>query len=380
MNTEEIPYETPLTERLFQKACDNKSPISGTFELTPMCNLNCKMCYIRQSAEDIKQSGKRLRTLEEWKRLADEAVKQGLLYLLLTGGEPLSWPYFWELYEYLGKKGVIISINTNGSLIDAKTIEYLKKQPPARINITLYGASEETYRKLCRQNGVYSKVIKAIEMLQDAGILVKLNCSLTPDNAADLQKIVDYAKARNLILQVNTYMFPPVRKNISDKNYYRFKAEEAACWHLKRYHLQHTEERYREFLKSLQDDIFVMPHADENDAESDVGKMQCRAGKAMFWASWDGALLPCGMMPYPRVELKKENFSEAWEKLTVKTEQIRLPGICEKCEGKKICHSCAAMSVAETGEYQKVPVYLCEMVNSMKKIASDQLRIYGIEK
>ena len=48
-------------------------------------------------------------------------------------------------------------------------------------------------------------------------------------------------------------------------------------------------------------------------------------------------------------------------------------GICEKCSNRGICHSCAAMAYAETGEFQKVPIYLCEMMDAMKKIAEMEL-------
>ena len=66
-------------------------------------------------------------------------------------------------------------------------------------------------------------------------------------------------------------------------------------------------------------------------------------------------------------------FEDAWKQLTQKTENIRLSGICEKCSNRGICHSCAAMAYAETGEFQKVPIYLCEMMDAMKKIAEMEL-------
>lgn len=93
--------------------------------------------------------GKSIKTPDFWLELARQAKEQGMLYLLLTGGEPFLYPDFWMLYEELVKMGFVISINSNGSLIDEKIIEKLKKYPPARINITLYGASDETYERLC---------------------------------------------------------------------------------------------------------------------------------------------------------------------------------------------------------------------------------------
>ena len=101
MANKEILIETPLTNILFHKASVDKLPLSGTFELTPRCNFNCRMCYIRHSEQEVRQHDRPMRSLEEWKNLADEAEKEGMLYLLITGGEPLLWKDFWPLYEYL---------------------------------------------------------------------------------------------------------------------------------------------------------------------------------------------------------------------------------------------------------------------------------------
>ena len=46
-----IPVEPPITEYLHAKAARQGIPLSGTFELTPLCNMNCRMCYVRMSRE-----------------------------------------------------------------------------------------------------------------------------------------------------------------------------------------------------------------------------------------------------------------------------------------------------------------------------------------
>ena len=381
MKAEEIYYETPLTKQLFQKASRAKLPISGTFELSPVCNFDCKMCYVRQTHEQVARHHRKMLTLEQWKELADQAASQGMLYLLLTGGEPFLWPDFWELYEYLIKKGFVISINSNGSLLNDEAIARLKKMPPSRINITLYGSGEDTYKRLCQASNGYEKVVYAIEKLQEAGILVKLNCSLTPYNVKDLARMVAFAEERKLILEVNSYMFPPLRKDpkrIGEND--RFTPEEAAFWHIERYRLQYGEERYIRFLEGIVDGLAVPMGLDESCYDPLDGKVQCRAGTASFWISWDGYMLPCGMMPEPKVDIAQMDFRTAWEKLTEKTEKILLSGICSKCNNRGICHSCAAMAIAETGEFNKIPKYLCEMMEAMQKIAKKQLEIYNMQK
>ena len=62
------PVEPVVTEFLYRKASRQGIPLSGTFELTPLCNMNCRMCYVRLSKEEQASSG-RLKTAEENKSL-----------------------------------------------------------------------------------------------------------------------------------------------------------------------------------------------------------------------------------------------------------------------------------------------------------------------
>ena len=89
-----------MEKRLIQKAYIKQAPINGSLELLPLCNMNCDMCYVRLSKAEMEQKG-RLRTKEEWISLAHQMKDAGTLFLLLTGGEPLLFPEFKELYKQL---------------------------------------------------------------------------------------------------------------------------------------------------------------------------------------------------------------------------------------------------------------------------------------
>ena len=210
MNT--VPVAPAATEYLYRKASRAGVPLSGTFELTPVCNMDCKMCYVRLSACEQQAIGP-LADAAHWLTLGRQAMEAGMLYLLLTGGEPFLHPQFREILEGLHKMGFLITINSNGTMIDESVIAWLKNCPPVRINISLYGASNDTYDRLCGNPKGFTQTVKAIGLLKEAGISVKLNCSLTPYNAGDLPEMVAYAKENDLFLQVATYMFPPVRKD-----------------------------------------------------------------------------------------------------------------------------------------------------------------------
>ena len=153
-------YEKVLINRAFQKGI----PLSASFELSPLCNMNCRMCYVRLSKEEMKEKG-RLRTAREWLELAHQMRDAGTLFIILTGGEPLLYPEFKEVYLGLRKLGMIITVNTNGTILDEAWANFFAENPPRRINITLYGTDKETYRDLCRFENGYEKALKGIELL-----------------------------------------------------------------------------------------------------------------------------------------------------------------------------------------------------------------------
>lgn len=374
MQNKDLKIEPRLTRYMYSKASMAKIPLGGTFELTPVCNFHCQMCYIRKSPEEVKAHCRPCMTLERWLEIAEKARKRGMLYLLLTGGEPFLWEDFWTLYEELSKMGFLISINSNGTLIDEETVERLKKTPPTRINITLYGAGSSSYARLCGAPDGFERTSRAIEMLRKAGIMVKLNGSLTPDNAEDLEACIAYAQDHGLIYETTAYMFPPIRRDIamSGRNE-RFTPEKAAFYRLKSYRLQFGEELYIKYLENIEKGFIPPLGMDESCADSVDGKIRCRAGNASFWVTWDGWLTPCGLMTDPKIDLYEEQFEDAWRKMVKECAALKLSGACAKCPDQKLCHSCAAMAEAETGNPSGIPTYLCETVIALKNLAEKEL-------
>lgn len=365
----------PLTDYLYAKAARMRIPLNGTFELSPVCNFSCRMCYVRKTQKEVRESPRKILTLDDWRRIAHEARKAGMLELLLTGGEPLLWKDFWILYEELIDMGFLVSINTNGSLIDEQAILRFRKRPPQRINITLYGAGDATYKRLCGIDGVFKKVDTAIRGLMDAGITVKLNCSLTPANAEDIDWIVDYAKERNTVLSVSTYMFPPVRRDPSriGENE-RFTPEESSDYMMRYLRRNRGEERFQKYLQVIMAGYAEPPGVEADCIDPADGHIRCRAGKASFWVTWDGWMLPCGMMTHPKIDLKENPFPEAWNKLTEAAAAVKLSGLCDKCPNRDICHPCAAIAYAETGSFSGIPTYRCRAVQQMCRVARERVR------
>ena len=361
-----LPVEAKYTEFIHTKAAYLGVPLNGTFEVTPCCNMACKMCYVRLTTQQQRAIAP-LQTAEKWLELGRIAREKGMLYLLITGGEPFLHPQIRQIIQGLHKMGLIISINTNGTMIDESVVAWLKETPPVRFNITLYGASDETYGRLCCNPHGFTQVTKAIRLLTEAGMAVKLNCSVTPYNQGDLDSIFAYANEHRLRIQATSYMFPPVRRDESmiGRND-RFTAEEAAYQSARIDSLFSGEER---FLKQME------THAprtltgeignDCPDLPAEGEGMRCRAGKCSFWVTWQGQLMPCGMFPsFGAPNVFRTDFMEAWEQVRSMVREIRLPPACTDCELKNECRNCAAMTYTETGRFDLVPQYRCDMAKA----------------
>lgn len=347
------------SEYLFARAGKQGIPLSGTFELTARCNLDCRMCYIHKRANDAAaRAGER--TAAEWLALAEECRDAGMLLLLLTGGEPFLRPDFREIYSGCRKLGLMVSINSNGTMIGPEMIRFLAAAPPSRVNITLYGASPESYGALCGDPSAYERAVEAILGLRAAGVLVKLNFSITPYNRQDLPAVYRFAKEHGLHVQAASYMFPPVRA--CERGCFqadRMTPEESAAAQLEYDALRFPPERLRERLEQLLAGGSV-PDPDAECQELPTERIRCRAGSSTFWATWDGQLRPCGMMTEPTEALSTQSFQSAWDKLRAAREEILVPAGCGTCPVRSACDQCPAICYAESGAFTAVPEYMCQ--------------------
>lgn len=335
-------------------------PIGGNFELTSRCNFSCKMCYVHSS-----NSAGEL-TAKQWIDLGREAVDRGMIFLLLTGGEPFARKDFFEIYEGLKTLGLLISINTNASLIDDQVIEQLKKDPPLRMNISLYGASNETYVNLCG-TPMHGVVVKNIIQLHEAGIQLRINASITPYNANDIPGIYQFADQLGVPLKATTYMFPPVRVNGCKYGQapHRFTPEEAAAYMLQ------CREQYLT-PEQLAHAWIGDPCGDDACADGQGDPMHCRAGRTAFWVTWDGRMLPCGMFPTEGFPIPQMGFDKAWEAVRRQCAQLRLPAKCNGCTYRKACPACAASCLTECGDASAAPAYICRMTSQLDQLTREK--------
>ncbi len=340
-----------MVKYLHDKGVREGIPVSGTFELTQRCNFNCEMCYVHDCAQKTDPL-----TAEDWLSLARQAKDAGTVFLLLTGGEPLIRDDFEYIYTALARMGFLISINTNGSLLE-KHKKLFDELPPVRINISLYAADNSAYGKICK-NEAFDKVLSSVNQMKKLGISMRFNTVFTPENILEYKKIADISRELSIPLKPTTYTYPSIRldkKNIDS----RFVPEQAAEYLSLVDEYRFDKDFYRERLNKL---LSLPKGPDEN-------KVRCRAGRASFWITADGIMLPCGMIPEPEGRPLEQGFEKAWQDIKYATEQIRLPEECLKCKYAGICSVCAAMCKAETGDFGKTPQYICRITKHLFTLA-----------
>ena len=359
---------TKLEERLVISATRKRIPLGGSFELLPLCNMDCRMCFLRLSPKEMRAQG-RIRTADEWLALAREAKEAGMLFLLLTGGEPFLYPEFARLYRGLAEMGLFLTLNTNGTLITEEYADLLAEHLPRRVNITLYGSSDEIYGRLCRNPRGFTQVMRAIHLLQERHVPVKLNGSLTPDNWEDLEKIQQIAHELDIPLEVDSYMFPSSRKGVCKfDEKARLTPEKAAEGYVKIRRDELSAEDFRELAKAMAE---CYDKEVDFPGECDPEPLPCRAGLSSFWINWKGMMTPCVFMDQPEIPVFECGFAKAWESVKQERDKLFLPSDCTKCGKRAFCTVCGACAYTETGNVQKRPDYMCAMTAEKLRLMAE---------
>ena len=352
--------EPHLSRYLHSKGAKLGLPIGGNFELTARCNFDCPMCYVHLKQEDIEAQGREL-TAKQWIDIARQARDAGMVFALLTGGEPFVRKDFFEIYRAMKEMGLMISINSNGSMLSGPILEKLLEDPPFRVNVSLYGGSNETYCGMCGQPA-FDRVVENIAALKAGGVDVRLNVSITPYNREDLGAICRKAEELGVHVKVASYMYPSIRVNGGKYGYGdRLDPDGAGAAAVEWDQMRFTPEEFARRACAMHE--YTLVEESECAADLDEG-VRCRAGSTSFWMTWDGRMLPCGMMPYPTAYPLEVGFREAWEQIKTETKKLRMPAKCGSCPKRGACAVCAAVCVTETGRFDGVPEYMCAMTDA----------------
>lgn len=164
------------------------APFLVVWNFTKRCNLKCKHCY--------SNSGKAVDelSLEERLNVIDQLNDAGVVAVSFSGGEPLSDPDFWKVAEHASKKGMHVSVATNGTLINEKAAKRLKKINIGYVEISLDAHTPSIHDGFRGVSGAFNRALRGIENCVREGLLVGIATTVTKLNLSEIPGIVDLAE------------------------------------------------------------------------------------------------------------------------------------------------------------------------------------------
>ena len=322
-------------------------PLNGQFELTPLCNFRCGMCYVRLSEGQMSQ---KLLTPEQWKDLMSQAVEAGMLSATLTGGECLSYPGFKEVYEHLQHLGCDVDVLTNGSLLDEDWIRYFKEHRPGGIYITLYGDSEDAYERVTGQR-TFGKVFKNLRKIKDEGLPLWISVTPCRELGEDVFGTIRLARELTRNMRINHLLFLPREETGRVPDF----ADLDADFYI----------RILKFLNELKGvhldtcPAECLPAEGGPDPDKVIYGVPCGGGKSGFSVNWKGTMNPCNELQGIKAYPLETGFAEAWRQIREAVERWPRSSACDGCAYEDVCESCVGQ-MADFAEPGTWPRALCE--------------------
>lgn len=303
-------------------------PLSGSFELTPLCNFDCKMCYVHLAAAQMGKE--QLLTGQQWQHIIAQAVDAGMLYADVTGGECLTHPDFREIYLSLLSRGVQVSILTNGSLITEDMADFLAKYPPTIVQITLYASNSERYIRVTGRDA-FSSVMEAIKRLRKRGIPMRLTVTPNRFMAGDEEALLRLIKALGVPYGIGGITLPP--RPETERHLEDYVPDNEVFVTL----FRREKELFRQDGTMLRRKQVIYVPRDMHSRR----ELSCGAGNMSFHINWRGEMTPCIPFHTVRRSVQRFGFAEAWSWIGEQMQDYRMPQACKTCKLRKHCQTCA---------------------------------------
>jgi len=323
----EEEYSKRIDAYLEEKARRFHIPKVAHFELTPLCNLDCKMCYVHLTKSQFNPT--ELLSIDQWKSIIDQSYQAGMRMASLTGGECLTYPGFEDLYLYLLSKRVRTAVLTNGILLDRKRIEFFKRHRPEIIVVSVYGGSEDCYEAVTGHR-VFDIVYNNLQMLKSEGISVKI--SVTPNQymLKHIKELFEKLELLGIPYNINKMLINP-RENTGRK------VEDLTA---EQYIEVHT---IRSLLRNRKPaPISPTELPDIKNQKGTLG-LRCGAGRSAFSIKYDGSICACFGLQMDPIYPLEIGFEEAWKIVNMFAENYPYPSECNGCVYYDLCRPCPIM-------------------------------------
>jgi len=342
---------------------EKRALISFDLEITARCNNNCRHCYINLPAAD-KEAKEKEFSLQEIQGIGTEAVSLGALWCLITGGEPLLRDDFPDIYLYLKKKGLLISVFTNATLVTKEHIKLFKEYPPRDIEVSVYGCSKESYEGVTRKAGSFAAFRRGLKLLMKSGLNVRLKAMALRSNLHEQPAIARFCRERTK----DYFRFDPFLHLRYDGNPVRnaeIKAERLSPEEIVALE-QSDPERFQALEKGCDKLI------DQQFSHTTCNHLfHCGAGSDSFSLSYDGLFRLCSSLWHPDCvyDLKQGTLTDAWQCFipqvrAMQSERDEFLKTCRVCPLINLCMWCPAHASLETGEMDAPIIYFCRVAHA----------------
>jgi radical SAM protein with 4Fe4S-binding SPASM domain len=326
-------------------------PLYGNIELTYRCNLNCVHCYCKGSEDKSKEL-----TSSQWKKILNEIHKEGCLWLTLTGGEPLLRSDFSEIYTYAYKKGFLVNVFTNGTLLSKEILKLFEEKPPYSIEISLYGSTKEVYESITGVSGYFQIVIENIHKLLQLKLPLVLKTVGLKQNKQEILKIKKLAE------------------NLLGKNKFKFDSfitaringdTEPCKYRLSPEEIVDIESADPDMINQRKEQLH-MPYGLKRSKEF---LYQCNSWQTSFFINPYGLLQFCNLTKKFSVYLNKKSFKDGFYKEFPKllNEKFITSSNCKFCNLREICYFCPARVYLETKNIESPVEYYCQLAKARDK-------------
>jgi len=322
---------------------------NATLEVTRRCPLECVHCYNNLPMGDLDAKNAEL-SYEELCRIMDEIAAAGTMWLLLTGGEIFARTDFLDIYTYAKKKGFIVTLFTNGNLITPAIADYLTEWRPFAIEITLYGATKETYENLTGIPGSYDRCMRGIRLLQERKLPLSLKTVAISINKHELGAMKQLAADLGVDFKFDAMMNPRIDCSQSPL------AVRLQPWEIVKLDLEDLK-RVSDWRKLAADFINVPVNTGE--------VYQCGGGISSYAIDPAGKMSICVLSHQDTYDLRHGSFADGWDGFLRdvrgrKTERVTK---CTGCRIKSMCGMCPANGELENGDAESPVDFLCHVAH-----------------
>ena len=352
---------------LWEKMADGRAVFSFELEATARCNFDCRHCYINRPAGD-RAAKKRELGVDEIGRIGAEAAARGAVWCLLTGGEPLLRKDFFQVYQALLSKGLLLSIFTNAALVTDEHVRFFRRFPPRDIEVTVYGVTRETYERVTRRPGSFDAFLRGLDRLLAGGLTVRLKAMALRSNKHEIPAIGDFCRARTK----DYYRFDPLLHLRFDRDEARnavIRAERLSPREVAR--LERSDPERFGALQAACAEILPGPPPAGAPLPECRHIFRCGAGRQSFTVGPEGLLRPCSSLHHPDFlyDLRQGSLADAWDRFlpaVLRRESGRREYLekCGRCPIVNLCLWCPAHAYLETGELDRPVEEFCRIAEA----------------